>query len=60
MKNKDNKGYKMHSVDDVLAAGGIEKYTKKMKIKTSTLLMTTSILLTKKEDEAMTKILKKD
>ena len=51
---------KTHNVDDILRAGGIEKYIKKHKIQSGKLLMTTTIKLTKKEYEATSKVLKKD
>jgi len=52
--------YKILNVDDILRAGGIEKYIKKHKIQSGRLLMTTTIKLTKKEYDATTEVLKKD
>ncbi len=52
--------YKIHKVSDILAAGGIDAYEKLKNLKNNSLLMTTSITLTKEEDELLTKLMRRE
>ena len=51
--------YRIHKVSEILAAGGIDEYTKKNNITPSDIWKTSSITLTKEEDEALTKLMMK-